>query len=75
MLSRLHIHLQSSQVKYAFFSLSVASTPASPIIRILFELLDQHGIKHVYFESAGMAHEWQTWRRSLHGFAPMLFGD
>jgi enterochelin esterase-like enzyme len=27
----------------------------------------------VYFESDGTAHEWQTWRRSLHGFAPLLF--
>ena len=26
-----------------------------------------------YFESEGTAHEWQTWRRSLHGFAPLLF--
>jgi len=31
------------------------------------------GIKHVYYESPGTAHEWQTWRRSLHEFAPLLF--
>ena len=31
------------------------------------------GIEHVFFESEGTAHEWQTWRRSLHGFAPLLF--
>jgi len=41
--------------------------------RTFHEKLDQHGIKHVYFESMGTAHEWQTWRRSLHGFAPLLF--
>jgi enterochelin esterase family protein len=35
--------------------------------------LSQAGIKHVYFESPGTAHEWQTWRRSLHLFAPLLF--
>lgn len=35
--------------------------------------LEQLGVKHVYFESPGTAHEWQTWRRSLHGFAPLLF--
>ena len=35
--------------------------------------LEKHGIKHTYFESVGTAHEWQTWRRSLHGFAPLLF--
>ena len=33
------------------------------------------GIKHVYYESPGTAHEWQTWRRSLHEFAPLLFID
>jgi enterochelin esterase-like enzyme len=31
------------------------------------------GIKTVYVESEGTAHEWQTWRRSLHDFAPRLF--
>jgi enterochelin esterase-like enzyme len=41
--------------------------------RTFHEKLDQYGIKHVYFESMGTAHEWQTWRRSLHGFAPLLF--
>jgi enterochelin esterase-like enzyme len=35
--------------------------------------LDNAGIKHVRFESTGTAHEWQTWRRSLHDFAPRLF--
>jgi enterochelin esterase family protein len=27
----------------------------------------------VYFESAGTAHEWLTWRRCLNDFAPRLF--
>ena len=31
------------------------------------------GIEHVMFESAGTAHEWQTWRRCLNDFAPRLF--
>jgi enterochelin esterase family protein len=35
--------------------------------------LAQAGIKHVYYESPGTAHEWQTWRRCLHEFAPLLF--
>jgi enterochelin esterase-like enzyme len=38
-------------------------------------MLDKAGIHHVYFESPGMSHEWQTWRRSLHEFAPRLFYD
>lgn len=35
--------------------------------------LDQAGIKHVFYESPGTAHEWQTWRRDLNDFAPRLF--
>ncbi|MBV9868962.1 MAG: family 43 glycosylhydrolase [Abitibacteriaceae bacterium] len=35
--------------------------------------LDKAGIKHVYYESPGTSHEWLTWRRSLHEFAPLLF--
>jgi enterochelin esterase family protein len=27
----------------------------------------------VYSESSGTAHEWLTWRRALHEFAPLLF--
>lgn len=37
------------------------------------EALQQAGIRHVYFESPGTAHEWQTWRRDLNEFAPLLF--
>ncbi len=37
------------------------------------EALTQGGIKHVYYESPGTAHEWQTWRRDLKEFAPLLF--
>lgn len=35
--------------------------------------LTEAGIKHVYYESPGTDHEWQTWRRSLHQFAQLLF--
>lgn len=35
--------------------------------------LEGLGISHVYYESPGTGHEWLTWRRSLHQFAPMLF--
>jgi enterochelin esterase-like enzyme len=37
------------------------------------EALEKAGIKHVYYESPGTAHEWLTWRRCLHEFAPRLF--
>jgi enterochelin esterase-like enzyme len=35
--------------------------------------LEKAGIKHVYSESPGTSHEWLTWRRCLHEFAPLLF--
>ena len=41
--------------------------------RTFHQKLNEHGITHVYYESPGTAHEWQTWRRSLNGFAPLLF--
>jgi enterochelin esterase-like enzyme len=32
-------------------------------------------IQHVFYESPGTDHEWQTWRRDLKDFAPRLFGQ
>jgi enterochelin esterase family protein len=42
-------------------------------IRGLHQSLEEAGIKHVYWESPGTDHEWQTWRRDLKDFAPRLF--
>jgi enterochelin esterase family protein len=39
------------------------------------EALKQAGINSVYYESPETAHEWQSWRRSLKEFAPLLFKD
>ena len=36
-------------------------------------MLEKAGIKYVYYESIGTAHEWLTWRRDLFQFAPILF--
>ncbi len=35
--------------------------------------LDEAKIQHVFYESPGTNHEWQTWRRDLKDFAPRLF--
>lgn len=35
--------------------------------------LDKAGIPSGYYESPGTAHEFQTWRRCLHEFTPLLF--
>jgi enterochelin esterase-like enzyme len=40
--------------------------------RLHASLLDAK-IQHVFYESPGTDHEWQTWRRDLKDFAPRLF--
>jgi len=42
-------------------------------IRGLHASLTEAKIPHVYWESPGTDHEWQTWRRDLKDFAPRLF--
>jgi enterochelin esterase-like enzyme len=37
------------------------------------QALEKAGIKHVYYESPGTSHEWQTWRRSLRQYASLIF--
>jgi len=37
------------------------------------QTLKQAGIPNVFYQSPGTAHEWQTWRRDLREFAPLLF--
>jgi len=39
----------------------------------LHDSLDEAHIQHVFYESPGTDHEWQTWRRDLKDFAPRLF--
>ena len=42
------------------------------ILKLHRSLLDAH-VNHVFYESPGTSHEWQTWRRDLKDFAPRLF--
>lgn len=39
----------------------------------LHQALSEAGIEHVFYESPGTDHEWQTWRRNLHDFAARIF--
>jgi enterochelin esterase-like enzyme len=39
----------------------------------LHQSLQDAKIEHVFYESPGTSHEWQTWRRDLKEFAPRLF--
>jgi enterochelin esterase family protein len=36
-------------------------------------MLEKAGIKYVFYQSTGTAHEWLTWRRDLFQFLPLLF--
>ncbi len=42
-------------------------------IEKLHTALDDAKVAHVFYESPGTDHEWQTWRRDLQDFAPRLF--
>ena len=65
----------AKQVKVFFISYGDAGDLAKRSTQAFHQELEQAGIKHVYYESPGTAHEWQTWRRSLYQFAPLLFQD
>ena len=39
------------------------------------EALKAEGVNSYFYVSPDTAHEWQSWRRSLHEFAPLLFRD
>jgi len=61
----------NEQVKVLYVSTGTKENVARA--RAFHESLQGAGINHTYFESEGTAHEWQIWRRSLHGFALLLF--
>ncbi|HEY8747976.1 MAG TPA: acetyl xylan esterase, partial [Tepidisphaeraceae bacterium] len=63
----------NKKVKVLWMSGGSAETGLLTGIKNFREALDKEGIKSVYYESPGTAHEWLTWRRSLNGFAPLLF--
>ena len=60
------------QAKVVFFSFG-SLEPGAPGAKTAAAALKQAGVNAYYFESPGTAHEWQTWRRSLYNYAPLLF--
>ena len=60
----------NKQVKVLFLGIGSIEGPGT---KTFSEQLTQAGIKNVYYESPGTAHEWLTWRRSFREFAPLLF--
>lgn len=62
--------------KIKLFWLGLGTKEPSPFpksIGAFKTMLDQQGIKYVYYESPETAHEWLTWRRCLNQFAVKLF--
>ena len=59
------------KVKLVFCSCGSFETPANILSN--HEALDKLGIKNVAYVSPDTRHEFQTWRRSLHEMAPLLF--
>jgi len=61
------------KVKVVFCSCGSRENPDN--IHSNHDALDQIGIKNTAYVSQDTAHEFLTWRRSLHEFAPLLFKD
>jgi len=64
----------NKKVKVLYLSIGTAE-PArmQTMVNGFHEALEKAGIKQVYYESPGTAHEWQSWRRSLNQFASLIF--
>ena len=62
------------QIKLLWIGMGTAEpNPFPGAIGAFRAMLDKAGVRYVYFESPGTAHEWLTWRRDLNDFAPRLF--
>jgi len=60
-------------IKLLFMSCGSFEQPAG--VKNAADALNQAGFKAVSFVSPNTRHEFETWRRSLHELAPMLFQD
>jgi enterochelin esterase-like enzyme len=61
------------KVKVVFCSCGSRENPGN--INANHEALDKLGVKNTAYVSPETAHEFQTWRRSLHEMVPLLFQD
>ena len=60
----------NKKVKLLFLGIGSVEGPGT---KDFSDALTKSGIRNVYFESPGTAHEWLSWRRALNDFAPLLF--
>ena len=63
------------QVRLFWLSAGTAEERFYQAIQSLHEALGLIKIAHEIYVSQGTSHEWQTWRRSLHAFAPRIFRE
>ncbi len=63
----------NKQVRLLWLGAGTAEHNIHDSLKRTHELLDQAGVRNVFVEFPGTAHEWQTWRKSLYDFAPRLF--
>jgi enterochelin esterase family protein len=63
-----------SKVKLVFMSYGSVEGGAAGV-KAAADTLNAAGIWGVSYVSPGTAHEWQSWRRSLYAYAPLLFRD
>jgi len=63
----------NKQVHLLWLGAGSAETQIHDSAKSVHEALDGGGIKNVFVESPATAHEWQTWRRALNDFVPLLF--
>ncbi|GGB76745.1 hypothetical protein GCM10011325_00290 [Dyadobacter sediminis] len=63
----------SKRVKVLWFGAGSEEKPFTKMATDTRKKLEGLGIKSSYYESPGTFHEWHTWRRCLHEFAPLLF--
>jgi enterochelin esterase family protein len=60
----------NEKVKVLFLGIGSEEGPGT---KTFSEQLTKAGIRNVFYESPGTAHEWLTWRRCFKEFAPQLF--
>jgi enterochelin esterase family protein len=66
----------NNQVKVMYLSIGTAEPERMySSVKNFHFALEKAGIKHIYYESPDTSHEWQTWRRSLHQFAGLIFKE
>ena len=63
----------NKQVKLFWMGAGTEEKQIHDGIKVAVDALNASGVKTTFVESPGTAHEWQTWRRHLRDFAPLLF--